>query len=166
MIRWFAAIVFMTAVAAQARAEASLFLFPTVAMKEQGIAISDVAMIEADKTTAERIRGIIIPANMCADGFLDRKEIASLCLTNGIRDVRIYGTGVRVGIASETEPARSAVKKGKHVRFRVLNGRIAVELTGTSLEDGAVGDWIQVKVRGSNVSRGRVVDEHTVEHAL
>jgi len=166
MMRWFAAIVFVTAVAAQARAEASLFLFPTVTMKEQGITISNIAIIDADETTAERIRGIIVPADMCADGYLDRKEIVALCLANEAGDVRIYGTGVRVAAASEAQRVRAAVKKGKQVRFRVLNGRVAVELTGTSLEDGAVGDWIQVKVRGSNVSRGRVVDERTVEHAL
>ena len=165
-MKWFAAIVFVTAVAAHARAEASLFLFPTVRMKEQGIAISDVAIIEADGATAERIRGIIVPADLYADGYLDQKEIASLCLANETGDVRIYGTGVRVAVASEAQRARTAVKKGKQVRFRVLNGPIAVEHTGTSLEDGAVGDWIQVKLRGSHVSRGRVVDERTVEYAL
>lgn len=160
----------LTAVcAAGAYADANLYLYPRVEMKAGGLSFSDVAIIEADMETSARIGSAPVDAGLLADGFLDEAEIRGVLAGMVAGRLSIYGTGVRVAAAPKArapERAGAAVKKGMQVRFLVKHSGVRVGMTGTALQDGAVGEVIPVRLKGSAVSRGTVVNERSIELEL
>ena len=58
------------------------------------------------------------------------------------------------------------MKSGSPVRFQVVCSGIRVEQMGTAMKDGAAGDVIPVRLKGSAVGRGVILDERTVELKL
>jgi hypothetical protein len=150
-------------------AELNLYLYPRAESKNGVIAMSDIAKIETDLETAAQIGSIGIDDSFFSDGYLDRKEIMDILKDTIAGRINIYGSGVRVvKVDSDAAPhdSRIVVQKGKMVRFQVINAGIRVELMGTAIHDGAVGDEIPVKLKGSTVSRGRILNERMVELAL
>jgi hypothetical protein len=163
------AAIFMILTAAACFADVSLYLFPSATRENGGAVMADMATIEADPETAERIGKTEIADTYLADGYLDRKEIMEILRGSGAGRISIYGNGVRVRMpetAGAPGERRIVVRKGSSVRFQVVNACVRVEMTGTALADGAVGEVIQVKLRGPAVSRGRVLNEKTVELVL
>jgi hypothetical protein len=163
-----ASVIFTLLISVTCFADAGLYLYPKVERGDGAITIADIAKIEADPETSAQIGGIAIEDKYFSDGYLDRKEIMDLLKGRVAGRISIYGGGVRI---TATEPAvpeesRIAVVKGNTVRFQVVNSGIRVELTGTAMRDGAVGDVIPVKLKGSAVARGTVVNERVVELAL
>lgn len=163
------AILLVAACAVGAYADASLYLYPRAEMKAGGLAFSDIAIIESDMDTAARIGSAVISDALVSDGYLEESEIrqALAGMTNG--RLSIYGSAVRVAVTAKPAPsadAAVAVKKGAQVRFHVIRSCVRVEMSGIALQDGAVGEVIPVKLKGSAVSRGTVVNERTVELEL
>jgi hypothetical protein len=150
-------------------AELNLYLYPRVEYKAGSVSMSDIANIETDTGPAGRIEGIRIDESFFSDGYLDRKEITDILKGCFDGPFNIYGSGVRVVKAmgdAAVRDSRAVVRKGAVVRFQVVNSVIRVELTGTAMGDGAVGDEIPVKLKGSAVSRGRIINERVVRLAL
>ena len=115
------------------------------------------------------MRSLAVDDALYADGYIDRRELVELVRPHVDGRVNVYGSGVRVSMAENgavKEEPRIVVRKGSPVRFQVVNSIIRVEQSGTALQDGAVGDEIQVKLKGSAVSRGRIVNERVVELTL
>ena len=163
------AMLLAAACATAAFADTSLYLYPRAELKAGGIAYSDVAIIQSDPATAEKIRNTRVNDALLADGYLDESEIRHALASLVEGRLSIYGTGVRVdgtvkGAAAEA--AAPAVKKGTPVRFHLVHAGVSVELTGTALRDGSAGDVIPVKLRGNAVSNGTIINEHTVELQL
>jgi hypothetical protein len=158
----------VAACVAGAFADTSLYLYPRAEIKAGGIAFSDIAIIESDRETAEKIRSTAVSDVLLTDGYLDESEIRQALA--GLVDGRlsIYGTGVRVaaGKGAAADKAPVAVKKGAAVRFHVIRSCVRVEMTGTALRDGSVGDVIPVKLKGNAVSNGTVINEHVIEMQL
>jgi hypothetical protein len=163
------AMLLVAACATSAFADTSLYLYPRAELKTGGIAFSDIAIIESDPETAAKIRGTAVSDELFADGYLDESEIRQALA--GLVDGRlnIYGTGVRVAAAGKgaaTEKATVAVKKGAPVRFHVIHSCVRVEMGGTALRDGSVGEVIPVKLKGNAVTNGTIINEHVVEMQL
>lgn len=159
----------VAACAVHAYADASLYLYPRAELKAGGLSFSDVAIIESDLETSARIGSAIIDGGLVADGYLDESEIRGALAGMIAGRLSIYGTSVRVadGARARTpEKPAFAVRKGAQVRFHVKHSRVSVEMTGTALQDGAVGDVIPVKLKGSAVSRGTVINERDIELEL
>lgn len=149
--------------------EAELYLLPRVERGGAVLAISDIAMIRGNGEAAARIGSLEIDPRLHADGYLDRRDITEALLAGGAEKVRIHGGGVRVvSLHGEDLHARSApvIRRGAEVTFRAVRGGVRVETKGTAMGDGARGEIISVQVKGKTVSRGKVVDERTVELAL
>lgn len=149
-------------------AEVNVYLYPRVTAKTGGIVLSDIAKINADADTAARISAIVVDDRFFTDGYIDRKELEYILKDAVSETVNIYGSGVRISapildISSEERPV---VRKGSPVRFQVTGGNIRVELAGTAMKDGAVGEVIPVKLRGTKISNGKIVNERVVELAL
>lgn len=170
MTRLFLAILFMLTAAGTAfPSEVELYLIPRAERGEADLLISDIAMIKGSGESAARIGSLAIEPQLHADGYLDRSDITEALRAGGAEKVRIHGAGVRVvSPGGEGVPARSApvVRRGAAVTFRAVRGNVIVEIKGTAMGDGAEGEIIPVQVKGKTVSRGRVVDERTVELAL
>lgn len=150
-------------------AEVNLYLYPRAEWRKGSISMSDIANIEADAQSAVGIGSIGIQESFFSDGYLDMKEIMDILKNSVDGPINIYGSGVRVVRAEEHAAAPDSsivVQKGAMVRFQVVNSVVTVECTGTAMSDGAVGDEIPVKLKGSIVSRGRVVNERVVRLAL
>ena len=150
-------------------AELNLYLYPRAESKNGVIVMSDIAKIETDQETAGQIGSIAIDDTFFSDGYLDRKEIMDILKGIVSGRINIYGSGVRVVKADGNavlHDSRIVVQKGKMVRFQVIHSGIRVELMGTAMHDGAVGDEIPVKLKGSTVSCGRILNERVVELAL
>ena len=163
------AMLLAAACATAAFADASLYLYPRAELKAGGISYSDVAIIQSDPATAEKIRGTKVNDALLADGYLDESEIRQALAGVVEGRLNIYGTGVRIdgtakGAAAET--ATPAVKKGTPVRFHLVHAGVSVEMNGTALHDGSAGDVIPVKLKGNTVSNGTIINEHTVELQL
>ncbi len=159
----------VAACAVSAYADASLYLYPRAELKAGGLSFSDVAIIESDIETSVRIRGAVIDGGLIADGYLDESEIRGALAGIVAGRLSIYGTGVRVADGAKVkvqEKADAVVKKGAQVRFHVKHSSVRVEMTGTALQNGAVGEVIPVRLKGSTVSRGTVVNERTIELEL
>lgn len=156
-------------VATASFAEVNLYLYPRVDRGKKALTLSAIGTIEGDAETVARINSICIDDGLLSDGYLDQKEIMDLIRARVEGRINIYGSGVRVSI-NETGAVpgetRIVVHKGKTIRFQVVNSLIRVEQTGTAMQDGAVGDEIPVKLKGSAVSRGRILNERVVELAL
>jgi hypothetical protein len=146
-------------------AEMNLYLYPRAECNKGAIVMSDIGKIETDIQSAERIKRIGIDSSFFTDGYLDRKEIMDILKDSVAGPIHIYGSGVRV-VEAAVSDSRVVVQKGAMVRFQVVNAGIRVELTGTAMGDGTVGDEIPVKLKGSTVTRGRIVNERVVELAL
>ncbi|MBP7738153.1 MAG: flagella basal body P-ring formation protein FlgA [Spirochaetes bacterium] len=151
-------------------AEVSMYLFPQVERGRNPLVLSDLGTIEGDTATAG-IGSIVIEDSVFADGYIDRKEIIDLIRAHADGRVNIYGSGVRVHVSEVPDTGtgderRIVVRKGSAVRFQVVNSIVRVGQMGTALQDGAIGDEIPVKLKGSAVSRGRVVSERVVELVL
>jgi hypothetical protein len=162
-------IFFILLFAAACFAQLNLYLYPRVECNKGAVLMSDIAKIETDMQSAGRIERIGVDASFFSDGYLDRKEIMEILKDSVVGPINIYGSGVRVVKAdgdAVVRDTRVVVQKGAMVRFQVVNAGIRVELMGTAMSDGAVGDEIPVKLKGSTVSRGRIVNERVVELAL
>lgn len=162
-------IIFFMALSVPCFADADIFLYPRVTRSSGEIVLSDIAKIEADAGTAIRIGGIVVDGNSVDDGYLDRKEVMDILGESGVDRVNVYGSGVRVFRTAISEPEAVSpvvVKRGKPVLFQVVSSRMRVELMGTAMLDGAVGDIIPVKLKGTAVSRGRILNDRVVELAL
>ncbi len=149
-------------------AEVNLYLYPRVDRGRNALVLSDLGRIDGDAETAQ-IGSIEIADGLFADGYIDRKELLDLVKGHVEGRVNIYGSGVRVSVveaAAVPEEPRIVVRRGKAVRFQVVNSHVRVEQAGTALQDGAVGDEIPVKLKGQAVSRGRILNERVVELEL
>ncbi len=170
MTRLFLAILFtLTAAGSAFPSEVELYLVPRVERGEADLLISDIAMIKGSGESAARIGSLAIDPRFHADGYLDRSDITEALRAGGEEMVRIHGAGVRVAsIEGGGAHSRGAtvVRRGAVVTFRAVRGNVIVETRGTAMGDGAEGEIIPVQVKGKTVSRGRVVDERTVELAL
>ncbi len=154
--------------AAASYADVSIYLFPRVDRGRSPLSVSDLGTIDGDAEAAA-VRSLAVDDALYADGYIDRRELVELVRPHVDGRVNVYGSGVRVSMAENgavKEEPRIVVHKGSPVRFQVVNSIIRVEQSGTALQDGAVGDEIQVKLKGSAVSRGRIVNERVVELTL
>jgi len=154
--------------AAASYADVSIYLFPRVERGRTPPSVSDLGTIDGDAEAAA-VRSLAVDDALFADGYVDRKELADLVRPRVSGRVSIYGSGVKVSVAENgaaKEEPRIVIRKGNPVRFQVVNSVIRVEQAGTALEDGAAGEEIRVKLKGSAVSRGRVVNERVVELVL
>ncbi|HPV43762.1 MAG TPA: flagella basal body P-ring formation protein FlgA [Spirochaetota bacterium] len=154
--------------AAASYADVSIYLFPRVDRGRSPLSVSDLGTIDGDAEAAA-VRSLAVDDALYADGYIDRRELVELVRPHVDGRVNVYGSGVRVSMAENgavKEEPRIVVRKGSPVRFQVVNSIIRVEQSGTALQDGAVGDEIQVKLKGSAVSRGRIVNERVVELTL
>lgn len=164
----FLSIILLVAAATASWADLSIYLFPRVERGRGSLVLSDLGTIEGN-AAASGIGSIVIEDGIFADGYVDRKEIVDLVRPHVEGRINVYGSGVLVH-AGEAAPAveerRIVVRKGSAVRFQVVNSVVRVGQMGTALQDGAVGDEIPVKLKGSAVSRGRIVSERVVELVL
>ncbi|OHD71057.1 MAG: hypothetical protein A2W19_08585 [Spirochaetes bacterium RBG_16_49_21] len=147
-------------------ADITLYLYPRVNHATE-IQLSDVASIEGDPESVARIRDLRIEGRFFADGYLDRKELMDMLAEKKAGKIHIVGSGVRITEGDSDIPRRQAtVKKGDTVRFQVASSFIVIELRGTAMKDGAVGDVIPVKLKGAKTANGKVLNERTVELEL
>lgn len=148
--------------------DVTIYLVPRVDRGTAPLTVSDLGTVDGDADTAA-VRSLAVDDALFADGYIDRKELVGLVRPHVNGRLNVYGSGVKVGMAENgavQEEPRIVVRKGSPVRFQVVNSVIRVEQAGTALEDGAAGDEIRVKLKGSAVSRGRVVNERVVELVL
>ncbi|MBN2158258.1 MAG: flagella basal body P-ring formation protein FlgA [Spirochaetes bacterium] len=165
------AVIVLIALSAPCFAGGDIFLYPRVNRTSENIVFSDIAKIEADPGTTIRISGIVVDEGRVSDGYLDKNEVLDILRESGVGDVAIYGSGVRVfretaGADAAMAAAPVVVKKGKAVRFQVVGRCMRVEVPGTAMHDGAVGDVIPVKLKGTVVSRGTIINDRVVELSL
>ncbi|MBN1497525.1 MAG: flagella basal body P-ring formation protein FlgA [Spirochaetes bacterium] len=151
-------------------ADVGLYLYPRAERGDRALAIADIANIEADAVTKAGVGSIVIDDALYADGYLDRSEIIGIIEEHAGGSIAVYGSGVRVvRAAADPETAggrRHVVKSGSPVRFQVVCSGVRVEQMGTAMQDGAAGDVIPVRLKGSAVGRGVILDERTVELKL
>ena len=139
--------------------------------KACGIAAAVLSMVQPFGAPLNPARAITIRDDVAEQHYLAGAERPALAAGRVLTVPRepIPGSGVLVH-AGEAAPAveerRIVVRKGSAVRFRVVNSVVRVGQMGTALQDGAVGDEIPVKLKGSAVSRGRIVSERVVELVL
>jgi hypothetical protein len=153
---------------AAAYAEVNVYLYPRVDRGKNSLILSDLGTIEGDDEAA-KVGSIGVDDALYADGYVDCRELNALIKAHVTGRVNIYGSGVRVNSAGPEafrEEPRIVVRKGSLVRFQVVSSRVRVEQTGTAMQDGAVGEEIPVRLKGTAVSRGRILNERVVELAL
>jgi hypothetical protein len=161
-------IMFLLLTTAAVYAEVTIYLYPRVDRGKNALVLNDLGTIDGDDEAA-KVGSIGIEDTLFADGYIDRKELIDLVRAHVAGRVNIYGSGVRVSDAvtgAVQEEPRVVVRKGSLVRFQVVSSRVRVEQAGTALQDGAVGEEIPVKLKGTTVSRGRILNERVVELAL
>jgi flagella basal body P-ring formation protein FlgA len=153
---------------AAAAAEVNLYLLSRVELKP-GLALGDVARVETDGALAGKLRGITIPEKLFDDGYVDRGELAALVARSTDETVLIYGNSVRLFArpAKIEEPASEvpaySVRSGEEVSMVLHHRSITLEMPGSVLQDGRVGDLVRVRVKNNKILRGRVVDDKLVE---
>ena len=146
-------------------ADISIYLYPRINYTS-GVMLSHLGIIEGDAETVERIKNLSIDENFFSNGYLDKKDIMNLLKDIVDARINIYGSGVRLTKLDQGEGSpgsQKSVKKGDTVRFQVVGPRIRIELPGTAMKDGAPGDVIPVKLKGSKVASGKILNERVVE---
>jgi hypothetical protein len=145
-------------------ADATLYLYPRVDAAPE-IPLSQIASIEGDAETVARIKDVRVDEHFFSDGYLDRKELTELLAGKKAGKIRIIGSGVRIVREANDAAGRQreiTVKKGDTVRFQVVNSSIRIEIFGIAMQNGVPGDVIPVKLKGSKVVHGKVLNERTV----
>jgi hypothetical protein len=145
-------------------ADVTLYLYPRVAAAPE-IPLSQIASIEGDAETVARIKDVRVDEHLFFDGYLDRKELTELLAGKKVGKIHIIGSGVRIIRGANDAAGRRfdmAVKKGDTVRFQVVNSSIRIEIFGIAMQNGVPGDVIPVKLKGSKVVNGKVLNERTV----
>ncbi len=168
MKRLAAILILLVGMAGAARADISLYLYPRVNCQEK-LFVSHICMIEGDPETVERVKGLQIDDALISNGYLDKQDIIKLLKENISERINIYGSGVRI-IKQDGNAAASVkkttIRKGDIVRFQVANSLIRVEIQGIAMKDGALGEVIPVRLRGSKTASGKILSERIVELEL
>jgi len=161
-----ACVIFATG--AVAGAEVNLYLLSRVEIKP-GLTLGDVARVEADEACAGKLRPLALPEKIFDDGYIDRSELAALVARSTDETVLIYGNSVRLyaSPAKIEEPVSEtpafAVRSGEEVSIVLHNRSITLEMPGSVLQDGRMGDLVTVRVKSNKTLKGRVVDDKLVE---
>ncbi|MDY6967287.1 MAG: flagella basal body P-ring formation protein FlgA [Spirochaetota bacterium] len=151
-----------------------MFLYPKIHLKKKAATLEDIAVIDCGKESINRFKHIKIPHVLYSDGYLDRKEIRLLIRQSISKPVFIYGNAIKINVNKEVEGEKkdntddpmNIVKSGERVKIVVINNGIFVELIGTALKQGSIGDEIRVRIKGSKVIHGIVKRGKLVEVTL
>jgi len=149
-------------------ADVSLYLYPRINYTSN-VMFSHIAIIEGDTAAVEKIKTLSIDENFFSNGYLDKKDIMNILKDTIAGKINIYGSGVRItklDSNADSQSSQKFIKKGDTVRFQVVSSRIRIELPGTAMKDGAPGDVIPVKLKGSKVASGTILNERVVELRL
>jgi hypothetical protein len=158
----------LNALAGYAWADISLYLYPRINYTSN-VMLSHIAIIEGDTAAVEMIKNMSIDENFFSNGYLDKRDIINILKDAAVGRINIYGSGVRMiklDSNAESLSSQKCIKKGDTVRFQVVSSRIRIELPGTAMKDGAAGDVIPVKLKGSKVASGKILNERVVELRL
>gem|GEM_PF-4283731 len=128
------------------------------------VVLDDVARIEGD--ASDKIGGIIVPAYMMSDDYLDRNEVKKL-LENEISGAYyLGGSGVRIQEKpddKETDYHLSGpVKRGSLIKIVVKKRKVNLEIYGTVEADTAVGQTVMVRLPSGKKISGLVVNRRKV----
>jgi hypothetical protein len=168
MKRWAAILILLIGMGGIAHADVSLYLYPRINYSAK-VLFSQIGMIEGDPDSVERIKGLQIDENFITGGYLDKRDIMKILKENIEDKINIYGSGVRIikqDMIHAAPAARITVKKGDIVRFQVVNSLIRIEMQGTAMKDGALGEVIPVRLKGTATSSGKILSERIVELVL
>jgi len=168
MKRFMTILFLLHALAGYGWADVSLYLYPRINYATN-VMLSNIAIIEGDTETVERIKNLSIDENFYSNGYLYKRDIVKMLKDTIAGKINIYGSGVRIiklDSSAETLSSQKFIKKGDTVRFQVVSSRIRIELLGTAMKDGAPGDVIPVKLKGSKVASGKILNERVVELRL
>ncbi len=168
MMRLTAILILLIAMTGIAHADISLYLYPRVNYSAK-LFFSHIGLIEGAPETVERVKGLQIDESFITGGYLQKSDIMKILKENIAEKINIYGSGVRI-MKQEANAAaplsRATVKKGDSVRFQVINSLVRIEIKGTAMKDGAPGEVIPVKLKGSRTASGKVLNERIVELEL
>jgi hypothetical protein len=151
-------------------AEINLYLHSTV--EAQGdLTLGDIASI--DGAAGESLGRLVIPSQVYADGYCDRKELESLLSGVSRETICVYGSAVKVTVRAVVEektegaPAeKKSLKAGEPVKVQVRKNGIVMELSGHAAQDGAQGEAIKVRIKSGKSLTGRLSGEGIVECSL
>ncbi|TAL37049.1 MAG: hypothetical protein EPN93_06375 [Spirochaetes bacterium] len=156
---------------AAAGADVNLYLLSRVEAKD-ALTLADVARVETAGELADTLRALVLPARLSEDGYIDRTELSALVARATEESVFIYGNAVRVYARLPRPEERCAeipemvVQAGDGVSVVIYNRTITLEIPGSALQDGRVGDTIQVRVKNNRTLKGKIVDKKLVELSL
>ena len=150
-----------------ASADVKIFLYPRCE-GEGSILLSSAAWIEGDADETAKLRALSIDKKFFKDGYLDRREIASILNEKFSGSYTIIGSSVRVTApAAEVvvieELAAQSVKKGDAVKVIVRRKGITLETQGVAAADALPGDEVSVELGKKRMVKGILQEEHIVE---
>jgi len=151
-------------------AEINVYIHSSAELKKEGMRVSDIASVDCSAESAA-IRDVEISGAMYSDGYVDRAELLQLLKKHTDERINIYGSAARIFPASgegrdDGKKTETAVKNGSQVKFTAMKNGIRIELTGTAMRDGAVGDVIPVKLRKNKTASGKITEDRKVELEL
>jgi len=151
-------------------AEINLYLHSTVEAEKE-ITLGDIASI--DGAAGESLGRLVIPSQVYADGYCDRKELESLLSGVFKETICVYGSAVKVTVRAvveektgEVPAAKKSLRAGAPVKVQVRKNGIVMELSGHAAQDGAQGDAIKVRIKSGKSLKGRLSGEGIVECLL
>ncbi len=157
--------------------EIKLFLRPKV-IAVNDLLLSDIASVEAGQANADNINKIIIESSAYSDGYIEKRELASLLKRYTDENIIIYGNAVKVfidGQHSELIPDIQQnqindfiLRKGDRVDIVVKKNGISILLKGTAVNEGKINDEVSIKLEDksgilSKLVKGKVKSRDLVE---
>lgn len=174
--RFLTAILLILLAGGTAFAELRIYLFPGIEVETKEPLLGDIGKIEGDTPALKKIREMKIAPELYADGYIDRRELRSLLRACTDDIIIIHGNAVRVTKKASVEEAVDqaevpeekvlSVKTGERVHLSVRKNGILVEMNGTAVGEGRVGDEINVRLKGSRTVKGILRKGKMVEVSL
>ncbi|MCU0846884.1 MAG: flagella basal body P-ring formation protein FlgA [Spirochaetes bacterium] len=151
-------------------AEINVYIHSSSELKKEGLKVSDIASVDCPAESAA-IKDVEINGPLYSDGYVDRAELLQLLKKQTDERINIYGSAARILPVSgegkdDGKKAETAVKNGSQVKFTAMKNGIRIELTGTAMRDGAVGDVIPVRLRKNKTASGKITEDRKVELEL
>jgi len=153
-------------------ADIRLYLLPEVEPAKGRLTIKDIARIDCDPAIKKFLEDINISPLIQKDGYIDRREIGKLVRNYTMDLVLIYGNAVKVGRVHDSnyqEPKDDenfSIRSGDTLSVIINKNGISIEMPGTALEEGKMGDEILVKIKNSKRIKGIIKGEGIVEVIL
>lgn len=147
-VKFVLALIFCLFLSDVAFAEIKVYLLPKVKQGKAALALGDIASFEGDASAVMNAELLPVNSALLSDGYIDKREVTDI-LRHGTNDIFfVYGSAVRImsesEYSAELQKAYEPVKTGQEINVFVKRKSIVIELKGTALSEGAVGEQISV----------------------